>query len=102
MNEKCRLMQLIYETGFALDDAALFLDTHPCDPQAIQFYETTRSYYQQAVRDYTSQFGPLSHENARFTESSAGGCQCGCQDSTDGTTCWNWVQEPWPWEGGMV
>ena len=45
MNEKCRLMQLIYETGFALDDAALFLDTHPCDPQAIQFYETTRSYY---------------------------------------------------------
>ena len=98
MNEKRRLMQVIYETGFALDDAALYLDTHPCDPEAVQFYETTRNFYQKAVSDYTSQFGPLSHENARFPASG-----CGCREgNAEGTGCWNWIQEPWPWEGGMA
>ena len=95
MNEKCRLMQVIYETGFAQDDAALYLDTHPCDPEAIQFFETTRNYYRKAVADYTSQFGPLSQETARFTAPGADGC--GCQGG--GMNCWNWVQDPWPWEG---
>lgn len=96
MNEKCRLMQIIYETGFALDDAALYLDTHPCDQEAVQFYESTRSYYKKAVSDYTSRFGPLSHTNTRFTTPDPG---CGC-DRNEGPGCWNWVQDPWPWEGG--
>lgn len=97
MNEKCRLMQVIYETGFALDDAALYLDTHPCDPEAIQFFETTRNYYRKAVADYTSQFGPLSQETARFTAPGSDGC--GCNRQNENLNCWNWVQDPWPWEG---
>ena len=34
-----RLLQNVYETGFALDEATLYLDTHPKCPMAMQYCE---------------------------------------------------------------
>ena len=40
MRERNELMHQICLVGFALDDVALFLDTHPQDEQAFAYYET--------------------------------------------------------------
>ena len=33
-----QMLKNVYETGLALDDAALFLDTHPADREAMNYY----------------------------------------------------------------
>ena len=33
------LLQKVYETGFALDEVTLYLDTHPSDSQAMEYYK---------------------------------------------------------------
>ena len=40
MNESKDLMNVIYETGFVIDDVLLYLDTHPCDKKALEYYES--------------------------------------------------------------
>ena len=39
MNMNASLMNQIGEASFAMDDAALFLDTHPNDMAAMQYYQ---------------------------------------------------------------
>jgi spore coat protein JB len=83
MNQKrMQLMRLIYESGFAVDDVVLFLDTHPCSQEALAYYHDMRTIYKKAVREYEENFGPLTAE------------------SVDIDNQWTWTQEPWPWEVG--
>ncbi len=70
--------------GFALDEAVLYLDTHPGDAQAMSYYQMAREKYRQAVENYTSQVGPL------FMSDVPESCS------------FSWVDEPWPWEGGCA
>lgn len=72
----------VYKYGFALIDTALFLDTHPHDQAALEYYEIVRDNYAQAVRVYEENVGPLTK---------------GGVNVNDG---WTWVKTPWPWEGG--
>lgn len=77
-----KLLQSVYETGFALDEATLYLDTHPNCPMAMQYFQNTRRMNRQAMKAYEEVNGPLQVADA---------------DSNS----WNWVNGPWPWEGGM-
>jgi spore coat protein JB len=74
-------MKIIYETSFALDDCRLFLDTHPYDKEALEYYETYRELRQQAVDEYVECYGPLSWYDKEPSD------------------VWTWIDEPWPWEG---
>lgn len=76
------LMQKVYETGFALDDTQLFLDTHPTDCQAMEYYRYIRKANQDAIDAYEQMNGPLMANRVTASD-------------------WNWVNGPWPWEGGM-
>ena len=40
-NKPCRqeLMNRINAASFAVDDVKLFLDTHPCDKDAMEYFE---------------------------------------------------------------
>ena len=76
------LMKKVYETGFALDDILLYLDTHPTDAEAMNFYRYARQANREAVRAYEQVYGPLMITQV---------------DSKD----WSWMKNPWPWEGGM-
>lgn len=78
------LMNQVYQTGFAVDDILLYLDTHPCDPAALAYYQQVRALYQNAVQAYESQYGPLFMTNV------------------DDRNYWTWINEPWPWEGGCI
>lgn len=75
------LMKQISESGFAMDDVLLFLDTHPDNMEALQYYRNAVAMRQNAIAAYERQFGPL------FVDSVTG-------------NSWNWVTENWPWEGG--
>lgn len=81
MNSRQNLMKQIYETGFAIDEVKLFLNSHPTDPAALAFYNQNKQLYAQAVNEFTEQFGPLTADNVQVTDR------------------WTWVDQPWPWEG---
>ncbi len=82
MSEQKKMMEAVYTNGFALDEARLFLDTHPTDHQALEFYRRKAALYRQALEAYEEKFGPIRPENGAI----------------DGH--WGWAEGPWPWEGG--
>lgn len=81
MNQKAMLMKQINEASFAIDDVLLFLDTHPRNASAMQYYQNAVSMRKKALDTYQNQFGPL------------------LVDDVTGSS-WSWINEPWPWEGG--
>lgn len=81
MQTKDQLMRQINEASFAMDDVLLFLDTHPNNMEALQYYRNVSAMRKNALAAYQSQFGPL------------------LVDDVTGNS-WTWVTEKWPWEGG--
>ena len=75
-------MKKIYESGFAAYDAALYLDTHPCDTEAIAFHQKMKHIYNQAAKEYSALYGPLRIQQM------------------DNDQFWSWSEGPWPWEMG--
>lgn len=75
------LLKRVYETGFALDDVQLYLDTHPMDQEAMKYYYFAQKANQQAVKAYELAYGPLMSDRVNSEN-------------------WNWIKNPWPWEGG--
>lgn len=74
------LMKIITESSFAMYDLILFLNTHPCDTEALCLYKDYKKIYKMAVEEYTETFGPLSSNNVRIDNK------------------WTWIESPWPWE----
>lgn len=73
----------VYEAGFAVVEANLFLDTHPCSEEALCYLKNASEKYMNARAEYAASYGPLT-----ITESK-------------GDCYHDWVKGPWPWEGGM-
>lgn len=80
--EREKLLQFISEAGFAVVDVGLYLDTHPCDKEALLYYKKYRDLYNQAKAEYESKFGPL------------------VLTGVENDCAWTWTDEPWPWKGG--
>ena len=80
--ETAALLQKVYTYGFAIDDVILYLDTHPDDCEARAYYKRMRDAYQDACQEYNEKVGPLTIMDV------------------DVSSWWNWVEGPWPWEGG--
>ena len=59
-NEKAMIMKNIYELGFALVETMLYLDTHPDDAAAIEYYAEIKDKYVQFMKKYSDYYGPLS------------------------------------------
>ena len=83
--EQCRLLRNIDILSFFVVDMALYLDTHPDDAAAIEYYAEIKDKYVQFMKKYSDYYGPLSMEymvNDNY---------------------WMWVATPMPWEykGGM-
>lgn len=79
-SERECLMRQLQCQFFALDDIRLYLDTHPCDQTALDYYEKFRKLKDKTLEEYTCKFGPINSYNI------------------DVDNCWPWVQTPWPWE----
>ncbi len=80
MTDKATLMKRINMLSFAVDEAVLFLDTHPEDREALRFYHEMNAQRQKAVAEYTAEYGPLTAGSVTNAER------------------WTWVDSPWPWQ----
>lgn len=83
MTNKSReqLMCCITQASFALDDCRLFLDTHPFDKEALEYFQTYRVIRKEAMKEYRDCYGPISSYDVAPAN------------------VWTWLEEPWPWEG---
>ena len=68
--------------AFALQDLALYLDTHRDDKQALQLYRDYQQIYHKGMMEYGERYGQLTHANPG--------------KSND----YDWLDDPWPWEYG--
>ncbi len=76
-----QLMCIITEASFALDDVKLFLDTHPYDKEAMEYYQNYRLIRKEAMNEYRDCYGPISAYDVAEAD------------------MWTWINDPWPWEG---
>lgn len=79
-NEAVEILRDIQTLDFLITEAQLFLDTHPDDADALDYFDYYNQFYQELRTEYETQFGPLSVHGAI------------------GGKTWSWVNEPWPWE----
>lgn len=79
MTDKQKAMLLVQQTCFAIDEAVLFLDTHPGDKKAMEYFRRAQQRRDTAVADYEKRYGPLTAAATKSAE-------------------WNWIDNPWPWQ----
>ncbi len=65
---------------FYLDDISLYLNTHPTDPIALDYYRQYKQMKDECEKEFVSRFGPLRDDNVVVSNE------------------WVWVNNPWPWE----
>jgi spore coat protein JB len=65
--------------AFAIQELALYLDTHADDREALELYQTYQRLYHQCMKEYSDQCGPLNHR-------------------TPSEGAYRWLDDPWPWE----
>ena len=80
-NDKESLERMYDENSFAMYDSALYLDTHPYDKNALEFYRRKQQRQQTLREQYNKSVGPLTIDDVDAS--------CGH---------WNWIDEPWPWQ----
>lgn len=65
--------------AFAIQDLALYLDTHAEDKDALELYRNYQKIYAEGRKKYEKMCGPLNHASV-----------------TEGE--YRWLNDPWPWE----
>lgn len=79
---RAQLLNSINEISFTVNDISLYLDTHPCDQNALSYYKDAVARRKQLMSEYAKVCGPLTVDDA----------------SIDTGTLWNWMEQPFPWE----
>lgn len=79
-NEKSRTPLVELQTlAFAIQDMALYLDTHRDDTEALEVYRSLQKLYNDCRKKYEEKYGPMTHKSM-----------------VDGE--YQWLNDPWPWE----
>ena len=65
--------------AFAIQELALYLDTHRDDQEALELYQNYQEMYHKLRAAYEAQYGPLNHMHPQ-----------------EGP--YRWLDDPWPWE----
>ena len=66
--------------GFAVQELALYLDTHRDDKDALALYREYQKMYDKCRQLYAREHGPLTHGMTSDAEN------------------YSWLDDPWPWE----
>ena len=66
------LLRKVYEASFAVDDVILYLDTHPDDQDALNYYQYVSELRKQAMDAYEAQCGPLMIDEVRSDKEGRG------------------------------
>ena len=65
--------------GFAIQELALYLDTHRSDREALELYQSYQNLYHKGMQEYANRCGPLNH-------------------GMPSKGAYRWLDDPWPWE----
>ena len=82
--EGMRMLNDIRIVDFVLVDLSLYLDTHPFDQEAMEYFNHYNRIKGQMEKEFSQKYFPL---NLRLTD-------CGKE--------WRWGEAPLPWEGECV
>ncbi len=74
------LRYYIDAVSFTALDTAMFLDTHPRNREATQYFHKYNKARSQALKEYNNRFGPLMI------------------DQVNDDNFMRWINNPWPWE----
>ena len=66
--------------GFAVQELALYLDTHRDDREALELYRSYQKMYDRCREEYRKKHGPMNHMHPSEGEG------------------YDWLEDPWPWE----
>ena len=78
---RAEMLKKIKCLKFAVVELALYLDTHPDDTKALCLHNKYCKELKELTDKYQKVYGPLTIEYP-------------CNK-------WRWLEEPWPWEGGI-
>lgn len=73
-------MSELQALAFAIQELALYLDTHREDAEALELYRRYQEMYQNCRKEFEKSNGPLTHGSI-----------------TQGKR-YEWLDDPWPWE----
>jgi len=76
------LMRQLMAYAFAAFEWNLYLDTHPYDTNALAMHRQMANTANELRTRFEQEHGPLTSSASTSTNS------------------WDWINEPWPWEGG--
>lgn len=79
--EREDMLMKIKELNFAVVELGLYLDTHPEDQRALCLHRKYAKELKDLKDKYQKVYGPLT-------------IYFPCNK-------WRWLEEPWPWEGGI-
>ena len=65
--------------AFAIQELALYLDTHRDDKEALELYQAYQKMYHKGKMEYAKRCGQLNH-------------------ATPSEGPYTWLDDPWPWE----
>ncbi len=82
MNDKKRLLRKIHSLDFAIYEMVLYLDTHPASKKAMELLKVYKQRRKECIALYEEKYGPYILVPADAPMSS----------------CWEWLDSPWPWE----
>ena len=77
--ERMSALNELQALGFAVQDLALYLDTHRDDTEALELYRAYQEMYQKCAEQYARDRRPLNHRTV-----------------SEGP--YRWLDDPWPWE----
>jgi spore coat protein JB len=83
-SEQSKLFSWLNMCSFAVTDIVLYLDTHPDDEEALEYFNHFSTMRNQALEKYASMYGPLSVDTAAPAKQ------------------WDYAEMKWPWEGGIA
>ena len=79
-----RLLKNVQAASFAVDEARLYLDTHPNDKKAQIYFDKYNEARKKAMQEFEEQYGPLLTDDIEATKSG-----------------WTWIDDPFPWDEGV-
>jgi spore coat protein JB len=80
MKDRQSLMKQIQIADFAVFEAALYLDSHKYDKDALAYYQKHKAHADELRQEYINNYGPLTIFDSKNDQ------------------VWDWVEGKWPWE----
>ncbi|MDE7252633.1 MAG: spore coat protein CotJB [Acetatifactor sp.] len=81
MNNKDQMLRDIGIVGFTVTELALYLDTHPHDRNAIEYFNHYNRIKTQLEKEFSKKYFPIRVDLAESNQE------------------WRWGAAPLPWEG---